>query len=210
MPALDAVAQHALAEALALKQARPVDASSAYSVDVRLVATSRLPLEPLVEIGAFDPELARWLGTVALEIPPLRRRRDDIPSLVMIALDRACRVLGRAPIGIAQAALDVLLAHDWPGNLRELQHVVDRAVARAEGPQVLRADLPSLAGAAATTDPLEGTFAALEHRILERAMRRAKGNKSEAARLLGLKRTTFLDKLKRQAADAKQEASPRR
>ena len=133
----------------------------------------------------------------------------------MLALDRASRVLGRPPIGIAQAALDVLLAHDWPGNLRELQHVVDRAVARAQGPQVLRADLPLLAGAAPTTDPLEGTFAALEHRILERAMRRAKGNKSEAARLLGLKRTTFLDKLKRQAGEAErksapeQEASPR-
>src|SRR6185436_8845137 len=111
-------------------------------LDARVMATSRLDLAPLVDAGAFDPELARWLSPLRLEVPPLRARREDLPSLVLLALDRACRVLGRPVVGIEQPALDALLAHDWPGNLRELQSVIDRAVARTEGIKVPRKDLP--------------------------------------------------------------------
>jgi len=100
-------------------------------------------------------------------------------------------------MGVEQGALEALLAHDWPGNLRELQHIVDRAVARASGPKVTRADLPPLAGVAPPADPLEGSWNDIERRMLERALTRAEGNKSEAARILDLKRTTFLDKLRR-------------
>ncbi|MFW6086462.1 MAG: helix-turn-helix domain-containing protein, partial [Myxococcota bacterium] len=90
---------------------------------------------------------------------------------------------------------------DWPGNLRELQHVIDRAVAQAEGPQVRREDLPPLTPTSSAGDPLAGTYATIEERILRRAMERAEGNKSQAARMLGLKRTTFLDKLRRHHLD---------
>ncbi|MCB9611694.1 MAG: sigma 54-interacting transcriptional regulator [Sandaracinus sp.] len=199
-------AQHALAEALAQRLARAEGSAAPYAVDLRLVATSRLPLEPLVAAGAFDAELARWLGT-EVRVPPLRERREDLPSLVLLALDRACRVLGREPIGIEQPAIDALLAHDWPGNLRELQHVVDRAVARAEGPKVRRSDLPALPGVVAEADdPLDGSFADVERRVLEHALARAAGNKSEAARLLGLKRTTFADKLRRYGLDQERKS----
>ncbi|MEM9067938.1 MAG: sigma 54-interacting transcriptional regulator [Myxococcota bacterium] len=197
--ALSLGAQHALAEALSVRQGRPADGGASYAVDARVIATSRVPLEPLVEAGLFDPELARWLTRVHLEVPPLRERPDDIPSLVLLALDRSCRVLGRDPVGVAQGALEVLLQHDWPGNLRELQHVIDRAVAACTGQQVQRGDLPALVPRAARSaqDPLDGTYAELERRVLVRAMKKAGGNKSEAARILGLKRTTFLDKLRR-------------
>lgn len=160
------------------------------------------PQAPLAQ-EAFDPELMRWLTRLEVQVPPLRQRRDDLPSLVLLALDRACRVFGRGPLGIEQAALDALIAHDWPGNLRELQHVIDRAVARAAGPKIRRADLPALAGAAARlpADPLDGTYEDVERRVCERALALAQGNKSEAARALGLKRSTFLDKLRRLGLD---------
>lgn len=201
VPALPLAAQHALAEALAQRLARAEGGAAPYAVDVRIVATSRVPLELLVAAGAFDPELARWLGT-SVVVPPLRERRDDLPSLVLLAIDRACRVLGRETVGIEQPAIDALLAHDWPGNLRELQHVIDRAVARAEGPKVRRSDLPALSGTSVeAVDPFDGTYADVEKRMLEHALARAAGNKSEAARLLGLKRSTFADKLRRYDLD---------
>ncbi|MFW6049604.1 MAG: sigma-54-dependent transcriptional regulator [Myxococcota bacterium] len=201
VPALSPEAQAMLAEAMAAKRATAVHGAGSYPVDVRVIATSRVELEPLGRGGAFDPELLRWLGKLRLAVPPLRERKEDLPSLALLALDRACRVLGREVMGMDQEALDVLAAHDWPGNLRELQHVIDRAVARAEGPQVRREDLPPLAPAEPEEDPLVGTYAVLEKRILCRAMERAGGNKSRAARSLGLKRTTFLDKLRRHGLD---------
>ena len=200
VPALCAEAQRELAEAVAAKQARPVDGAGTYPVDVRVIATSRIPLDPLAEHGAFDAELARWLSPLRIDVPPLRERAEDLGSLVLFALDRACRVFGRDVMGIDPDALRVLEAHEWPGNLRELQWVVDRAVSVAAGTNVRVADLPSLAAASAEAraeDPLDGTYAELERRILLHALERAGGNKSEAARLLGLKRTTFLDKLRR-------------
>ena len=199
--ALPPAAQAALADALASQQARTVEGVT-YAVDVRVVATSRLPLDSLQDVQALDAELAQWLGAIEVRVPALRERREDIPSLALLALDRACRVLGRGPIGIEQSALDVLLGYSWPGNLRELQHVIDHAVANAQGEQVRRADLPSLLAAGRVPEEapavsLDGTYAELEKRILVQALERADGNKSEAARLLGLKRTTFLDKCRR-------------
>ncbi len=206
IPALSLEAQRALAEALALHEARPVDGQGAYPADVRLVATSRVPLGDLVSAGAVDAELARWLATAELRVPPLRDRREDIPSLALLAIDRACRVLGRAPIGIDQEAMDLLLESAWPGNQRELELAIQRAVSAAQGPQVRAADLPPLAVVAQAGprrdsepegDPLAGTAVEVERRMLLHALERSAGNKSEAARLLGMKRTTFLDKLRR-------------
>lgn len=200
VPALSLEAQRDLGEAVAAKQARPVDGAGAYPVDVRILATSRVPLGPLAEAGAFDPELARWLSPLRLEVPPLRERKEDLGSLVLLALDRACRVFGREVMGIDPQAQRALEAHDWPGDLRELAWVIDRAVAVAPGPNVRLEDLPPLAPARAEpapAHPLDGTYAEFERRVLIRALERAGGNKSEAARLLDLKRTTFLDKLRR-------------
>jgi len=204
--ALGAETGRQLAEALAVRQVRVVDGTLAYPLSARIVATSRMPLPPLVQLGLFDAELEKWLTPLRMEVPPLRRRKQDIPSLLLLALDRACRVLGREPMGIEQAAVDALMAHDFPGNLRELENLVERAVRRARGTQVLRQDLPPLvpaegAAPAPVADPFDGTYAELEKRILEKALERAQGNKSEAARVLGLKRTTFLDKLRRHDLD---------
>lgn len=197
VPALSLDAQAKLAEAIATRRAHPADGAAAYGLDARVVCTSRVAPDRLVEAGAFDLELWRRLEPLVLTVPPLRERREDVPSLVLLALDRSCRVAGRAVMGIDADALELLGDHSWAGNVRELESVIERAVARAGGPNVTLADLPPLAPMEAPADPWSGTYAELEARILEHAIARAGGNKSEAARLLGLKRTTFLDKLKR-------------
>lgn len=209
VPALSLDAQAKLAEAIATRRADPADGAASYALDVRIVATSRVALDRLVEAGAFDLELSRRLDPLVLAVPPLRERREDVPSLVLLALDRSCRVVGRPVMGIDADALEVLVDHAWPGNVRELESVLERAVAGAAGPNVALRDLPPLAPLELPADPWTGTYAELEARILEHAIARAGGNKSEAARMLGLKRTTFLDKLKRHEllgpADAKKE-----
>ncbi len=207
VPALSLNAQAKLAEAIATRRAHPADGAAAYALDARIVCTSRVALDRLVEAGAFDLELWRRLEPLVIAVPPLRERREDVPSLVLLALDRSCRVAGRQVMGIDADALEVLSDHAWAGNVRELDSVIERAVARAHGPNVTLVDLPPLAPIEAPADPWSGTYLELEARILEHAIARAGGNKSEAARLLGLKRTTFLDKLKRHdllgPADAK-------
>ncbi|HJK96301.1 MAG TPA: helix-turn-helix domain-containing protein [Polyangiaceae bacterium LLY-WYZ-14_1] len=181
----------------------------------------------------MDEELAQRLAPLRLRVPPLRERTDDLRSLAFLALDRACRVLGRPALGIDDDALALLRAHPWPGNLAELQSVLDRAALAAEGRTVTRRNLEALAELGSVPsrdpqllqeaptpppeaeapdgstmpepeldivgapDPLDGTYAAVERRLLERALEKTGGNKSAAARLLGLKRTTFLDKVRR-------------
>ncbi len=208
VPALSLEAQAKLAETLATRRAVLADGTGSYSVDARVIATSRVPLAELVALGAFDVELARRLEPLVLEVPPLRERREDLPSLVLLALDRVCRVTGRPVLGIDREALDVLVEHDWPGNLAELSSVIERAVASADDRNVRIGDLPPLAPAAAPPDPWDGTYAELEARLLVRALERSDGNKSEAARRLGLKRTTFLDKLKRHGLHGSETEPP--
>jgi DNA-binding NtrC family response regulator len=156
----------------------------------------------LVERGLFDPELAQWLG-LCIEVPPLRERPEDLESNVWVALYRASRVLGRAPVGIEPDALAALSGHDWPGNVAELLVVLERAVQACSGARVRLQDLPPLVGREERRprDPLDRTYHELERELLTRALERSAQNKSEAARILGLKRSTFIDKLRRQGIE---------
>lgn len=209
-PALSLEAQAALAEAIASRQARAEAGASSYPVEARVIAHTRMDLATLARVSAFDVELSRRLEPLRLELPSLRDRREDLPSLVLYALDRGCRALGREVLGIDERALARLLAYDWPGNLRELESVIERAVLAAKPPRILEADLPALSGSgdAPMLDPLDGTWTEIEHRILRAALEKANGNKSEAARLLGLKRTTFLDKLRRAGFEVRDSLPP--
>ncbi len=211
-PALALDAQSVLAEAIASRMARAVGGASPYRVETRLIVHVRADMPQLVSAGALDIELARRLEPLRLELPPLRARREDLPSLILLAIDRACRALGRATLGIDEAAMARLLAYDFQGNSSELQSLVDRAVARAEAPRIRECDLLELCAPAdeviAIDNPLEGTWSDIEQRILRDALERAAGNKSEAARLLGLKRTTFLDKLRRAGFDVRDSMPP--
>ncbi|MBT8483882.1 MAG: sigma-54-dependent Fis family transcriptional regulator [Myxococcales bacterium] len=198
LPALSKSNQARLAEALADQDSRVQGSQEAQRPRPRLIATTRAPLAELAQRDAIDPELARQISRPGLEIPPLRDRREDVPSLALLAIDRACRVLAREPVGITEDAMTALVDHDWPGDVAELELIIELAVANAAAKTIALSDLPPLAWPGAEEEePLTGTYVEVERRLLERALLRSGGNKSEAARMLGLKRTTFLDKLRR-------------
>jgi DNA-binding NtrC family response regulator len=172
----------------------------------RIVASCRRDPRELAEEGTLDPELLDCFE--CLRVPPLRQRVEDLPSLVLLALDHSARVLGRPAVGIEQDAQLRLLEYGWPGNRDELESVIECAVARCTEQRVSSSDLPPLARPAPAEPepeghPLDGTLDFIECRALSRALERTHGNKSEAARILGLKRTTFLDKLRRHHLDGR-------
>lgn len=225
VPALSPAAQEALALFIApaagsdepLTEGRPSLAASAQPARAaRVVLIARVSLDELVSRGTLAPRLAELVGERVVEVPPLVRRAADVPSLTLLAVAIACRRLGRPPIGVSQAVVDYLVRAELDGDVRGLAERVEDAVARGTGPQLTLADFqleggreapPASTDLGADVRPREveadavdewvGTFNDLERKILERAMTRAGGNKSEAARTLGLKRTTFLDKLRR-------------
>jgi len=195
VPALSKSVQARLAEAM---HAETGDDDGPRPLPPRMIATSRVPLSELRRRGALDAGLAGCFSQPGLTIPPLRDRREDVPSLALLAIDRACRVLAREPVGIEQQAMEALVDHDWPGDVAELELLIELAVAQASTKTIALRDLPPLAWPDVDQgEALTGTYLEVERRLLERALLRSGGNKSEAARMLGLKRTTFLDKLRR-------------
>ncbi len=197
-PALGADVHVALLEAMKTGVARRLAGGTPYDVTARVVLTAR---DILVKTG-LPAELCERFATSTLLAPSLRERPEDVETLVLFAIDRACRLHGRDAIGIRRDALESLRGYAWPENERELFEALEHAVRIARGAQITADDLPDAvrAGPARPGDAREAdgeTYDALERRILQAALERSSGNKSEAARALGLARTTFLDKLRK-------------
>jgi DNA-binding NtrC family response regulator len=181
------------------------DVLSARSFLPRLVATAEQPLEELVRRGEYRPDLAAVLGTLLVELPPLARRREDLPLLAQMFLEEANSRGGHQVGGFSPEALDRLDAYPWPGNVDELAQMVAQAYERAEGPEIAVGDLPKrihlAADAAAHPRPIEETIqldtllAEIECELIHRALAQAKGNKAKAARLLGLTRPRLYRRL---------------
>jgi DNA-binding NtrC family response regulator len=197
--ALSREVQHALAQLFEERRVFPQRCHASYPFEGRVIATARRPLAELVESKAITAELARWLTSTSVRIPPLRERPEDLESLLLLALDRAARVLGKPPKGVEAEALKALIQYDWPGNETELISVVERAVARAEGERIAYHDLPALPAFATFTS--SGSFAEQEREILRRALVQAAGNRTDAARALGLKRGILVEKLRMLGVD---------
>ena len=194
--------QAKLLRALQYKEVRAVGAAAPLAVDIRVVTATHRDLLAMVEAGRFRMDLYYRLHVVRLEIPPLRERIEDVPLLVQHFLERHAR--GGAPLAIAEDALERLMSHDWPGNVRELENVIESALALARGARLRAADLPigrgrpSASPARAAASPPAGlplSLDAYERSALERALREAGGNATDAARRLGIGRSTFYRKL---------------
>ena len=165
---------------------------------VRVLSTAQMPLLDLAEQQAFPAELAAWLSTMVIELPPLAQRREDIPLLAQAFVEQLNAQGGKQVRGFSPEALDRLDAYDWPGNLDELAEVVAEAHKKADGPLITLSDLPKVIHlaweAAAYPRPVEETIVLdeflkkIEAELVRRALRQAKGNKAKAARLLGLSR----------------------
>ncbi|HTB60309.1 MAG TPA: sigma-54 dependent transcriptional regulator [Polyangia bacterium] len=192
----------------------PVGDSRVRAVDVRVIAATNRDLEAMVKEGKFRQDLFYRLEVLPVRLPALRERREDIPLLAAHFLESTNQRLGRQ-VAISEDALTIMRLYDWPGNVREMENLFERLVVLSRGEAISASDLPERMragsaapqiGAAAASlargaIDLVATMGAVESTLIEQAMRQASGNKTHAAELLGLSRTTLLDKLKRGNGD---------
>ena len=205
-PALQAKLLRVLQE----REFERVGDSHPIKVDVRVIAATHSDLQAMVRDGTFREDLFYRLNVIPVKLPPLRERRDDIPLLVQHFMQRLSADLERTPPRVSQEAMRHLMAHDWPGNVRQLENVIERAIAFSQGrPQLDAQDLtpevhtpPPSTSASDVLFPddgldFEGYISGVELSLIKQSLERTHGNKRQAAKLLKLKRTTLIEKLKR-------------
>jgi DNA-binding NtrC family response regulator len=189
--------QPKLLRALEGGQFEPIGSSKTCQVDVRILSATNADLACEVEEGRFRRDLLYRLNTVEIHVPPLRDRHEDIPLLAAHFLSRYVGRYRKAIEGFDSSCVQVLLAYPWPGNVRELDHTVERAVLMASGEHVRPSDL----GLPARTDEGprwdEMTLEEIERLAVERAMARASGDVSAAAKTLGLSRGSLYRRLEK-------------
>lgn len=178
----------------------PVGDTRPRPVDVRIIAASNQDLQTLCREGKFREDLLYRLDVVRLVLPPLRQRREDIPLLAHHFLEKYSREMGRKLVGISNAAMRALLAHEWRGNVRELENVIERAVIFAEGREIDAGDLPFSAPPDAPETPgasedLKAALAQFERQHILYALRRHRYDKAETARHLGIGVSSLYRKL---------------
>jgi len=204
--------QMKLLRALQEREFERVGDNQTIKVDVRVIAATNSDLMRLVSAGTFREDLFYRLNVIRVELPPLRDRREDIPVLVKHFLGRFA---GDSPAHLTQGAMRALMAYGWPGNVRQLENAIERAVAlSADRTEIALSELPpELHGAPMT--PTEVPFVdfpdvgldmplyleSIERDLIKRALGRTSGNRNKAAELLRIKRTTLVEKLKRLGAE---------
>jgi DNA-binding NtrC family response regulator len=190
---------------------RPMGATRDVPVNVRLIAATNRPLEEAVAARQFRQDLYHRLNVVRVDIPPLRERREDIEPLADLFLQRANEKLGRDVMGISSEGLRWMMRHPWSGNVRELANTMERAVAVTDHDTLLLEDLQPSISLPPSSDFLgeaveKGTtLADVESAYIARALHAANGNKSRAARMLGIDRRTLHRKLHGDAPDDSEE-----
>jgi two-component system, NtrC family, response regulator HydG len=191
--------QAKLLRALQAGEIRAVGEERERKVDVRVLAATNADLEAEVKRGAFREDLFYRLHVVALHVPALRERPEDVPLLVRHFLDRFAERFGVASIANAEPLLARLLGHPWPGNVRELENTIERLVALSPdgGLDLSLLDKEAKPGEAPKAFGLRERVEAYERGLIVEALKSCKNNRSEAARRLGLSRATLHDKLKK-------------
>jgi transcriptional regulator with AAA-type ATPase domain len=189
-------------------QVEPSGSNDAHPVDVRIIAGSRAALENAVSRDSFRVDLAYRLSQFTIEVPPLRERRDDLPLLIQSYINRFCHETGKRMQGITVKAMSALLSYDYPGNLVELENIARQLVYMAQPgrpvdvnllpDRVRNGNLTSTTRVDAASDlDLERLVGSCESAAIREALRRSNGNKSQAARLLGLSRNGLAIKMER-------------
>ena len=189
-----------LLRAIQEREVQRVGSNQTISVDVRLIAATHRDLAAEVNAGRFRQDLYYRLNVVAIEVPSLRQRREDIPLLAGHFLQRFAERNRKAVKGFTPQAMDLLIHYDWPGNIRELENAVERAVVLLTGEYISERELPL--AIASTPIPLGQSqdiqpLVEVEKEVILAALEKTGGNKTEAARQLGITRKTLLAKLSR-------------
>ena len=181
--------QAKLLRAIEQKEVMPVGANEPVTVEARILAATNKSLSAEVEAGRFREDLFYRLNVVALKLPPLRDRREDIPELVEFLLTRHAKALNKPIAGVSHEAMRLLSACPWKGNVRELDNALQRAVILGDGPLVTPADLPPdlapVADDPSLVDDLTQAVKRFERRHIERVLRQSP-DKKEAAKRLGI------------------------
>jgi DNA-binding NtrC family response regulator len=215
---MSAALQMKLLRVLQEREFERVGDSHTTKVDVRIIGATNSDLGRMVATGQFREDLFYRLNVIPVQLPPLRDRKEDVALLVQHFLSRFQAERSASgdrhasePLTVSQECMRRLMAYQWPGNVRQLENAIERAVAFAAGrAQIEGGDLPTeiqqaqepAAPASAVTLPEDGVdldayIASIERQLIERSLERTGGNKGQAARLLSLKRTTLVEKLKR-------------
>ncbi|HVZ19418.1 MAG TPA: sigma 54-interacting transcriptional regulator, partial [Vicinamibacterales bacterium] len=202
--------QSKLLRALQEREIERVGESRPVKFDARIIAATNHDLRKMVKDGTFREDLFYRLNVIPITLPPLRERREDIPLLARHFVQKSCRSNAVSQKTLSQDAVRALMNHPWPGNIRQLENAIEHAVAMSGrdqtiGTGALPEDL-SVAGPASLVPSLaipdEGinftsVVSQLERELILRVLEKTHGNKRQAARLLNLSRTTFIDKLQR-------------
>lgn len=199
----------------------PVGSSQTIEVDVRVLLATNQPLEPLVQAGTFRQDLYYRINVVGIEVPPLRDRAADVPVLARAFLAKQGVELEKQFVGFTDAAMQTLVRYAYPGNVRELQNIVERAAVVARSATIDEADLPShVVTPRAVTQPnqpeadwvpqtLEDALREPERRILAKALRANQWSRQKTADQLGINRTTLYKKMRQLGLDTPDQAPGR-
>jgi two-component system response regulator HydG len=184
-----------------------VGGEQTFRVNVRVLAATNRDLVSMVQKGTFREDLYYRLNVIPVLLPPLRKRKEDIPELVQFFLNRLARENNKKKISLDKEALQALLDYPWPGNIRELENVLERAVVLCDSDRITLNELPFIQETSPTLEqrkqmlPLRGNLddrlAELEKLLIVEAMQEAKGIKTRAARTLGIKTSTLYYKLEK-------------
>ena len=186
-----------------------VGSSRTIEVDVRVIAATNKDLEQSVATGKFREDLFYRLNVIPFMVPPLRQRAGDVPLLVHYFLRQHCHKKDYPLKKISKAALASFHDYDWPGNVRELENVIERLVILSDGDEIQNDDLPPRMQENKPSEPpsiltlghngidLKKTLDDLEDQLIMEALKKAQGVKNQAAKYLGLNRTTLIEKMKK-------------
>jgi len=202
--------QNKLLRVLQEQEVERVGSNKPVKLNVRVVSATNNDLETMVSKGLFREDLFYRLNVIPLHLPPLRDRQQDIMRLAGYFLEKYCKLMGRPLMTVSRQVLEVLEKYSWPGNVRELENLVERIIALSDGTVISCDDLPAgivrgkqnSFGVRIDLDEtgvdMVATLAEIERTLIIQALKLSGGNRTRASMLLGINRTTMVEKIKRQ------------
>jgi len=190
--------QSKLLSALQNNEIYPVGSSLPKSVDVRVISATNMPIREMIAEKTFREDLYYRINAIEIEIPPLRNRREDIPVLAAFFLKRFSEQYRKSGMKLSDSAINQLQKHPWPGNIRELEHTMEKAVILSDKELISHISLPNGSGQH-VSDGLTSSLNLEENEkvVIARALREEQGNVSAAAQALGINRSTLYQKMKK-------------